>query len=604
MEEKFWLRSRCRNFLSAIGAISLALLFLSGCAGGGSNGGTNTGGTNTGAAGNSSASFAVAADPSIPTFSGAAQDQSLINTALAQAGMSLTPPAAVTSVYVVPPVSYANAGVSQIGSGTQTDPYQNLIAVVDNATPGEHIYLEPGTYEMYNMAQAFGESMPALMPVNSGTQANPIVITTDPATLSWSTGKVAILDFQMQNEMGSANIRYAAFWPLSYWTIENLDIENALDRVLWLGQTHDIVYHNDFHHIDLSGTQDNVGIVSVMRHTGGNYNDFIIGNNIHGLAEYDSSGNAIQYYPPNPTNDPVNVGCTYSEDDQYYESATYLPSFPANGNSLSISQLAAYIAPPDDNVYFFENAVHNCMRGIANKEPVIGPWFVLSNVIYDVQDGIKMPVSGTAGNPTLIRNNIIYNSGVQQLQTGIKFGVANTDRFLGNADNMTVENNTVIDAASEATKLYGGFNDVVDDNVFVTTGSGVAHQVYPGGYADGGVNLAGQTWYNKGVWPNAEGEYLFAINSANPYYGAMPNFLQETGWNALEFNSNLYTSTPTVEISASPVVGPDLSGTDIDTNAIVMSWVSLAPLFRNAGTADYRAGTSPGVLATIGSQIP
>ncbi|MHB8347593.1 MAG: hypothetical protein ACYDHM_10500 [Acidiferrobacterales bacterium] len=547
----------------------------------------------------STASFAVGADPSIPTFSGAPEDQNLINTALAAANVDLTPPACATTAYVAPPASYSPAGVSQLGTGTQADPFRNLITVVNTATAGECIYLEPGTYEMSSMAQAFGLSQDALQPVNSGTQSDPIVLSTDPTKVDWSTGQVAVLDFQLQTSVTAG--RYAAIWPLDYWTIENLGVKNALDRVLWMAGGHDVVFHNDFYHTELSGTQDNVGIIGVMRRTGGDYNDFVIGNNLHQLAEYDSSGNPIQW----GGQDSVNVGCTYSENNQYYASATYASGFPANGDSLTVAQLATYTAPPDDNVYFYANVLHGCMRGIANKEPAVGPWYLLSNVIYDVQTGIKMPVSGTLSSHTLIRNNIIYNAGVQQLQAGIQFGVANTDRFLGNADNMTVSNNTVIDASVAATSLYGGFNDVVDSNVFVTTGSGVAHEVYPGGYSDGGTNTAGVTWYNSGTWPNAVGEYLFPVNASNPYYSAMPNFLQEEAgsYNAISFGNNLYTSTPTVVLAASPLAGPNLSGTNIDSNPTVMSWSSLAPLFRNAASDDFRAGTSPGVLATIGSQI-
>ncbi len=517
---------------------------------------------------------------------------------MANAGVSLTPPACVTTVYVAPPATYAPAGASQLGAGTQAAPYQNLIAVVNTATAGECIYLEPGTYEMVSMAQAFGLAADALMPVNSGTQAHPIVISTDPSKLDWPTQHVAVLDFQLQTSVTAG--RYAAFWPLDYWTIENLGVKNALDRVLWMAGGHDVVYHNDFYHTELSGTQDNVGIIGVMRRTGGDYNDFVVSNNLHELAEYDSNGNPTSYAGM----DSVNVGCTYSEDDQYYTTESALGSV-TNVNSLTQSQLAAYTAPPDSNVYFYANVAHDCMRGIANKEEAVGPWYVLSNVIYNVQTGIKMPVSGTPTSPTLIRNNIIYNAGGQQLQSGIQFGIANTDRILGNADNMTVTNNTVIDASVAATSLYGGFNDVVDNNVFVTTGSGVAHEVYAGGYVAGGTNTSGQTWYDNGTWPNAMGEYLFPVNASNPYYYAMPNFLQgEAGsYNAISFGNNLYTSTPMVELSATPLAGPNLSGADIDSNPQVTSWSSLAPLFRNAASDDFRAGTSPGVLATIGSQI-
>ncbi len=601
-------RKKSWTGLAAASTACLVLVFLSGCAGGSSDatgvsyiGNGSVGGgspSSNGGGGSSSLSFAVGADPSIPTFTGAAADQSLISTALANAGMSLTPPKGNTPIYVAPPTNYTPAGVNQIGAGTQSDPYQNLIAVVNAAVPGDRIYLEPGVYLMYSMAQKFGEAMSELAPSNSGTAADPIVITTDPQALNWSSQQVATIDFQLQDADGT--YRHGAIFPKDYWVIENLDIKDALDRIIWLAGSHDLIYHNDLHHVEFTG-EDNVGIVDLMRLTGGDYNDFVIGNNIHDAGVYDASGNITAYSPSGAVS--INEGCTYNETDQYYVTAANLANV-TNANSLSISQLAIYTAPPDTNVYFYGNAVHDCEQGISTKIPEVGSWYVLSNVIYNVQLGVRMTLSGS-----VIRNNIIYNSGPQQLETGIEIGVEFENFFLTNGDNLTITRNTIINAASEATLHYGGFNDVIDNNVFVTTGSAVAHRIPASGYGtgtdNGGVNTNGQTWYNGGVWPGAMGEYLFDVNASNPYYASMPDFLQEEAgsYRAMSFNDNLYTSTPTVTFSSAPLVGPNLSGTNIDQNAQVLSWSSLAPLFRNAASDDYRAGASPGVLATIGSQI-
>ena len=603
-----------KNVRQGLLAACLVAVLLSGCFGGSGGGATSisgaSGGSIAAAASTpsvSTASFAVGADPSIPRFSGASEDQSFIASAMANVGVSLTPPSCATTIYVAPPANYTAAGTTQLGGGTQANPYQNLIAVVNSASPGECIYLEPGTYLMASMAQKFGAPQSGLFPNNSGTQANPILITTDPARLNWATHTVATLDWQLQSSAPSGS-RATAFTPRDYWDIENLEMKDALDRIIWLAARHDVLYHNDLHHVALTG-EDNVGIVDVMRLAGGDYNDFIIGNNIHDTAVYDASGNPTQYY----ATDSTNVGCTYSEPDQYYTTVGVLDgSAPpvANPNSLTSAQLAPYLAPPDSNVYFYGNVLHNCMRGIATKVAVVGPWFLLSNVIYNVQTGIKMTESGTPTNPTLIRNNIIYSAGAEPLQTGIDFGWPIEEQYLGNADNMTVTNNTVIDAASEATAHVGGFNDVVDNNVFVTTGSGaVAHRILPEGYGTGGaggVNTNGQAWYGGGTWPDAIGYFLFDVGPANPYYAAMPNFLQDQAgsYKALSFANNLYTSTPTVTINATPPVGPNLTGTDIDQSPTVMAWSNLASLFRDAASDDYRAGPSPGVLATIGSQIP
>ncbi len=580
------------------GTASLALAMLSACSGG-------TGASSSVGSGSNS-TLAVNAAPSVPQFSGAAQDASFINTALANAGMSLTPPATTTIVYVAPPTSYASAGTSQIGSGTQADPYRNLIAVVDNATAGEHIYLEPGTYEMYSMAQAFGEPQSWLAPSTPGTQSAPIVIETDPAALNWSTSTVATIDFQLQPAAPKVN-RAAAINLPDWWDFENIEVKNALDRIFWVAGSHDLIYHNDLHHVQLTETQDNVGIVDIMRRTGGNYNDFIIGNNIHDFNPDGASGSLAQT---------LNEGCTYSETDQYYTTFSTISSgnIP-NVNSLTQAQLAGYTAPPDDNVYFYANEIHNCLDGIGTKIPEFGPWFMLSNVIYGVQNGIKMTMSGTVASPSLIRNNIIYNSansGNYDLQKGMIIGWAMTDRNLGNADNVTITNNTVVNASITATALYGGFNDVIANNVFVTTGTGVAHFVYAGGYLGGsgigkgsGVNSAGNYFDGGGSWPGVEGEYLFAVNTNNPYYTSMPDYLQTTGWGAETFSGNLYVSTPLVQFAGAPQgITPDLNGQNIDSGWTVTPWNTLSPLFRDAAAQDYRAGTSPGILATIGSQIP
>ena len=315
---------------------------------------------------------------------------------------------------------------------------------------------------------------------------------------------------------------------------------------------------------------------------------------------YNASGAPVPY-----TGDTVNVGCTYSEPDSWYITYNALTtSGIPNINSLTMSQLAPYLAPPDSSVYFYANALHNCLRGIGTKIPVIGPWYLLSNIIYNVQTGIRLTMSGTVSTPSLVRNNIIYNTGAQQLQDGIQVGMALTDRILGNADNVSITNNTVINASNQATWHYGGFNDVVNNNVFVT--SGVAHVIDGYGSDDySGVNTLGNP-FSMTPWPGIEGEYLFPI-VGNPYYAYMPNFLQEeTSWKALSFNHNLYTSTPTIAFPGTPLIPAvaSLSGTTIDQNATVMPWSSLAPLFNNAAANDYRAGSSPGILATIGSQIP
>ncbi len=584
------------------GTASLALAMLSACSGG-------TGASSSVGSGSNS-TLAVNAAPSVPQFSGAAQDASFINTALANAGMSLTPPATTTIVYVAPPTSYASAGTSQIGSGTQADPYRNLIAVVNSATAGEHIYLEPGTYEMYSMAQAFGEPQSWLAPATPGTQSAPIVIETDPAALNWATSTVATIDFQLQPAAPTVNRPTAINLP-DWWDFENIEVKNALDRIFWVAGSHDLIYHNDLHHVELVvGMDDNVGIIGIMRRTGGNYNDFIIGNNIHDINAYDSSGNPTAY-----TGDTVNLGCTYSETDQWYTTFNSLSAAGiGNVNSLTQAQLAAYTAPPDDNVYFYANEMHNCINGIGTKLAEYGPWFMLSNVIYGVQNGIKMTMSGTVANPSLVRNNIIYNaanSGGYQLQTGIIIGFSQTDRTLGDADNVAVMNNTIINANVTGTSLWGGFNDVVNNNVFVTTTTGVAHIVYAGGYiggsgmgGGGGTNTALQYFNGGGTWPGVEGEYLFPVNASNPYYASMPDYLQGTGWSAITFNGNLYLSTPTVHLAGTPSISPNLNSTTIDTNPTVMPWSVLSPLFNNAALDDYRAGPSPGILATVGSQMP
>ncbi len=586
----------------AVGWTVIALLALAGCGGGGGGSGGNASSDISG----SSSVVGISSDPSIPTFSGAPEDQSFINAALAGAGMSLTPPAATETVYVAPPTSYTPSGATQIGNGTQASPYQNLIAVVDSAVPGEHIYLEPGTYEMYNMAQAFGLAQSWLVPTTAGTQADPIVIETDPAALSWPNKLVATLDFQLMPAAPSTSRSMAIDLP-DWWDFDNIEVKNALDRIFWVDSAHDLIYHNDLHHVQLTETQDNVGIVDIMRRGGGDYEDFIIGNNIHDFNPDGASG---------PLGQTINEGCTYSETNQYYTTYSNLSaSGIANVNSLTQSQLATYTTAPDNNVYFYANLLHNCQDGIGTKIPEFGPWYVLSNMIYGVQNGIKFTMSGTVGNPSLVRNNIIYNapvSGGYQLQNGMIIGWPMTDRNLGNADNMTITNNTIINANNADTALYGGFNDVIDNNVFVTTSSGYAHYVYGGGYSGGsgigngsGVNSAGQYFDGGGVWPGVEGEYLFPVNSTNPYYASMPDYLQETGWGAETFSGNLYVSTPIVHFAGTPAgISPNLNGTDIDTNATVMSWANLSPLFRDASTDDFRAGTSPGILATVGSQIP
>ncbi len=526
--------------------------------------------------------------PSIPTFSGAPKDRQAVDTALAAAGMSLVIPPGNPPKYVAPVAGCAAAGVPETGAGTRHNPYHNLIRVVRDALPGDRIYLEPGTYFMDCMRQKFGEKYSELIPRNSGNPGKPIVIETDPAELNWAAGNVASIDFQLKDANGP-RARNAAVRPMDYWVIENLDMRNALDRIIWLSASHDLILNNDLHHVALTG-EDNVGIVDVMRRHGGDCNDFIIGNNIHGIARYDSRGRPLRYYAM----DSVNVGCTYSELNQVYSSNNSLHTFPKNGNSLTIAQLAGYTTPPDNNVYFYRNLIHNCARGIGTKLPEYGPWYLLSNEIYNVQTGIKIVLSGS-----IVRNNIIFAKGMV-LRTGIKVGMGDTNWFLGNADNVVIAHNTIIGAVRDGTEHYGGFNDDIYGNIFALK-TETAHLILPEMYVDGGVNTSGKFWYEHGKWPGVVGEYLYDVGQSNPYYADMPDFLQQEAgaYKAISFHDNLYTRTPRIQLGAAPDVGSNLNGSVIDKNYKVMSWRDLAPLFRNSTAHDYRARlVAPGVLAT------
>jgi hypothetical protein len=101
-----------------------------------------------------------------------------------------------------------------------------------------------------------------------------------------------------------------------------------------------------------------------------------------------------------PTYNLVINSHTYSVTRQHYNS-----DFGSLDGNPTWEVVQAVLAPPDSEVYFFNNLVHHCQgNGLGTKNAgADGPFYFLSNVVHSAGNGIK-----TSLNHSVVGNNIVY----------------------------------------------------------------------------------------------------------------------------------------------------------------------------------------------------
>jgi hypothetical protein len=141
-------------------------------------------------------------------------------------------------IYVAPP------GNGSGGSGTKSDPYQNLKTTLDEALAGQKIYLAPGEYRPNtNLSISAG-----------GSFGRPIYLKTDPELFNASEGRVAVINFENKNLHSALSIHG------SYVVIEDIEISNVIGTAVDVFGHWVIIRNNSIHDVNPSGGNNHAGI--------------------------------------------------------------------------------------------------------------------------------------------------------------------------------------------------------------------------------------------------------------------------------------------------------------------------------------------------------
>lgn len=496
-------------------------------------------------------------------FVGAPDDEALVAKVLADwlPAKDLTP----RIIYVAPPEG------NKAGTGTKGDPYRDLLSVVRNAKKGDWIYLAPGLYDMEEIKKKWGHPHSVLQARFSGAWGNPIILSTDPERFDPSAGRIAIIDFKYGNKR--KNVRASCFGlSRDSWLIENLEIRNISGRGIWVDGVNNVIRNCNIHHMNSNGSNNHGLIFFRAGHKKGERPpqwNMVIGNHLHHV------GNINQ-----KTGEIVDLGgghnCgVYSESPQYYRSPKIIqrPGLRQAGDEVTVEAYKKAMLPADPSVYLYNNYVHHAKIGLATKNAVEGPWYFLSNVIHDVESGIRTAVSHST-----VRNNVIY-AGKGKLSTGIILGGMGSSRgsYLYDMNygvGCDVSFNTIV-GSRRAISLSGGWNSSSHSNLVVNETEGL------------GIRRNSYAWYKGGKWPGLRGEYLWEdLTPRHPFYKAMPNYLQAKSGVFKKFRSyhNVYTKVPKIA-GAARQSEHEIAGKIFDEDYTVIKLEQVPSLF-----VDYERG--------------
>jgi len=480
-------------------------------------------------------------------------------------------PVPLKSVYIKP-----YAGLVE-GDGSVESPQTDLISAIHNAEAGTHIYLLPGDYKMSDIAQAHGQSTSMLTTKSSGTRENPIVLSTVPDLFSVNDNQVANIDWQFENTVD--NHRTWAFGIYDeYWVVENLEMQNALHRILWVTGSHVVIRNNHLHHVysDNQAPLDNDGIIVIA--TSENSYNLIRDNHIHHIGHMD---NLVTREITDLR--ALNIGCTYGETRQHYLSA-------AAGDftdTTTYEEIKSLIAEPSGEVYYFNNLLHDCANGISLKTHGQGPIYVLSNYIYDTKVGVKMPKS-----QSVISNNIIFGKSFTMdygVMNGYSASSGIISQLYNGVDNL-ITNNTIVNS-DYGLKLYGGHGTEVTKNIFMLTGRG--HK----------VEMNYHRWFNGGGWPAIEGQYFVDQNEDAYYWDNLPTYIKQhpdLATEKLVMADNIYTNAPVM--LGEGQTGVPYRNLTYDSSYKLLDEAGLNAQFKLASEFDYRRGEGSDLLKEYGSQ--
>ncbi len=462
------------------------------------------------------------------------------------------------------------------GDGSAASPRRDLITVVATATAGTAIHLAPGVYDMSVIRDEFGHSDSAIFTGEDGESRRPIVLRTDPELYDPGAGAVATLDFNYEND---PSWRKSAFIARNkFWVFERFEMRRVESRGFWVDvNAHDNTFRElHLHHANTDG-RNNEGLILMAASRGG-IDNVVIGCHLHDVGNIDTATDVLI------DRGFVNGGCFYSETRFTYDSGE-----PAGGNDASRAEWEAVVNPPDGDVYLIGNEVHDCHYGLGLKTTSRGPYYFLSNHIYDTDVGIFSPFSGNT-----VRNNVLRGTVITLGRSSSDSPRATFFKMTGNGSFSEVSYNTIIDGNLS---VRAGWGTTAHHNLIVDSSHPFAvsrNQFY---------------WWDDGAWPGIRGEFLIGdLDASNPFYDLVPGYMKETPGEfvRMRLTDNCYTAEPV--IAATDFVQPmaDITGMTFDEDYVVLTAAERAALFVDEAGGDYRRVSDDGFIcgSRIGASTP
>lgn len=338
---------------------------------------------------------------------------------------------------------------TEIGTGTEFDPYRGLQAAADNALPGDTFHIAAGYYQPFEITV-------------SGTSEAPI------SWLGPEEGE-AIID-GLGTDRGVVTIE--GFDPsegVSYHVIEGLTIQNG-SWGIDAGYSHHIgVFNNTIKDVDY-------GFFN-RRTTGLNHDQQICGNTISGNTPYPSSDRLRKGVRIKGSN---NITCFntirhFADCISTDEEGLDTRGSDIVGNDVSLcSDDGIEIDHDESNMRVWQNRISNSKSGISAQPLVGGPAYIFRNVIINVDERtIKLH-----NNPSGLV--IMHN-------TGFRSGTAFSDDADSSWPNSVVKNNV----------FWGSFYAFTNVNMEGFESRQIDYNAFASSRADGGNTF----WIGEHKYP-------------------------------------------------------------------------------------------------------
>jgi parallel beta-helix repeat protein len=437
-------------------------------------------------------------------------------------------PSPTTTPAVTPAPASAGFYVSIQGDdtndGSETAPWRHIQFALDQAGPGDTIYVMDGEY---NEMVAFNNPGSA----DGGT-----------ITLQNYPGHKPVIDgtgLPLEGEPGLVVIENMAYIKLSGFEIRNLKAGGDPDIFpagIWVRGSgdHIEISNNVVHHIENSCEECGAhGIAVYGYESDASIHDIIVdGNEVRDnkLGWSESlvlNGNVEKFVVSNNVvHDNDNIGI----DLIGFEETAPDPAVDRARDGVVVGNLVY-------NINSYGNPAYGEERSSDGIYVDGGTNIVIErNTVHDGNIGIELASEHAGKNTSYItvRNNFVYNN----TQVGIAFGGYDEER--GSTENCVIVNNTLYNNATQGdwgAELYIQFdtrNNIVRNNIIyankarlfleswseVMTGNSVDHNLYfaPGGGTGGSWTWKGETYDNFAVYQQASGNDTNSLIDVDPLF--------------------------------------------------------------------------------------